>query len=150
MANLLENAFRYSPAGSPIGMTLLSDGLCIWDQGPPIPKQEQERIFERGGRGSSRRNRPGTGLGLALARRLAERNGGSLTLWTEPRLIDPSLPERAMPSASPGGLKHSHQKQGEGLGQHQRSAIAVSGMATEAPAQSLRHQDRHRSTGQKR
>ena len=94
VANLLENAFRYSPAGSPIGMTLLSDGLCIWDQGPPIPKQEQERIFERGGRGSSSRNRPGTGLGLALARRLAERNGGSLTLWTEPRLIDPSLPER--------------------------------------------------------
>lgn len=93
VANLLENAFRYSPSGCPIGMTLLDDGLCIWDQGPPIPTQEQERIFQRGERGSSSRNRPGTGLGLALARRLAERNGGSLTLCTRPRLLDPSLPE---------------------------------------------------------
>ena len=93
MANLLENAFRYSPSGCAIGMTLLDDGLCIWDQGPPIPTQEQERIFQRGERGSSSRNRPGTGLGLALARRLAERNGGSLTLCTRPRLLDPSLPE---------------------------------------------------------
>ena len=92
VANLLENAFRYSPKGCAIGLELLEDGLCVWDEGPPIPKAEQERIFEQGERGSSAEDRPGTGLGLALARRLAERNGGQLVLSTKPQLIHPALP----------------------------------------------------------
>ena len=92
VANLLENAFRYSPKGCAIGLELLEDGLCVWDGGPPIPKPEQERIFQQGERGSSAEDRPGTGLGLALARRLAERNGGQLVLSTEPHSIHPALP----------------------------------------------------------
>ena len=92
VANLLENAFRYSPKGCAIGLELLEDGLCVWDGGPPIPKSEQERIFQQGVRGSSAEDRPGTGLGLALARRLAERNGGQLVLSTEPHSIHPALP----------------------------------------------------------
>ena len=92
VANLLENAFRYSPSGCAIGLELLNNGLCVWDAGPPIPKVEQARIFHQGERGSAAKDRPGTGLGLALARRLAERNGGRLTLNNEPRSIHPTLP----------------------------------------------------------
>ena len=92
VANLLENAFRYSPGGCAIGLELLNNGLCVWDAGPPIPKVEQARIFHQGERGSAAKDRPGTGLGLALARRLAERNGGRLTLNNEPRSIHPTLP----------------------------------------------------------
>lgn len=92
VANLLENAFRYSPTGCSIGLELLDDGLCVWDAGPPIPRSEQERIFERGERGSAAEDRPGTGLGLALARHLAERNGARLSLSTDPRSIHPALP----------------------------------------------------------
>ena len=93
VANLLENAFRYSPTGCAVGMVLLDDGLCIWDGGTPIPTNERDRIFEKGIRGDAGRERPGTGLGLALARELAERTGGGLELTIEPDTIHPDLPK---------------------------------------------------------
>ena len=92
VANLLENAFRYSPAGCSVGLCLLPDGLCVWDNGPPIPLEERDLIFERGARGSTGQDRAGTGLGLALARSLAEQQGRKLTLCVEPSTIAPDLP----------------------------------------------------------
>ena len=52
IANLLENAFRYSPAGAPLGLHLSNQGdqhgICIWDGGPAIHPSEREQIFEQG------------------------------------------------------------------------------------------------------
>ena len=92
VANLLENAFRYSPAGCALGLKLMNHAICVWDAGPSIPATEQERIFQQGERGSSSTDRPGSGLGLSLARRLAENRGGSLNLHTEPKTLDADLP----------------------------------------------------------
>jgi hypothetical protein len=97
IANLLENAFRYSPEGCPVGLhceDAAGDGLrlTLWDGGPPIPGPERETIFERGVRGSTGQHRAGTGLGLSLARELARSLGGDLELMPSPAAAAASLP----------------------------------------------------------
>ncbi len=97
LANLLENAFRYSAPEAPVGLQLDPDRsgglrLTVWDGGPPIPEGEREIIFKRGQRGSTGVHRPGTGLGLALARDLAHSLGGDLELLVPPSRIAAELP----------------------------------------------------------
>jgi signal transduction histidine kinase len=96
LANLLENAFRYSRSGGAVG--LLCQGglnaeqglaLSVWDSGPPIPHAERERIFSRGERGSRGAPLPGSGLGLALARDLARSLGGELDLIVPAAQLNP-------------------------------------------------------------
>ncbi|MCX5949199.1 MAG: HAMP domain-containing sensor histidine kinase [Cyanobacteria bacterium] len=112
LANLLENAFRYSVAGCAVGLHVgRQQGggpvLTVWDGGMAIPAEERELIFERGRRGSRGLPLPGTGLGLALARDLARGLGGELVLMIPPNLSDPSLPEQgnAFRISLPPGLQ---------------------------------------------
>jgi signal transduction histidine kinase len=97
VANLLENAFRYSAAGGAIGLhgseTPDAINLAVWDCGPEIPAAERPRIFERGVRGSTGQHLPGTGLGLALARDLARSLGGDLELVVPPQQLSPADPQ---------------------------------------------------------
>ncbi len=89
VTNLLENATKYSPAGSPIelGAHLESDQLCftVGDRGPGIPPEELERVFEPFYR---RAGTPpdvgGAGLGLPIARGVMEAQGGTLTYAPRP------------------------------------------------------------------
>jgi hypothetical protein len=103
LANLLANAFRYSRGGGAIGLLCQGENgpngipealtLAVWDSGPEIPPDERTRIFERGQRGSTGAGRPGSGLGLALARELAAQLGGSLELQVPPAALDPHNPD---------------------------------------------------------
>jgi signal transduction histidine kinase len=113
LANLLENAFRYSPAGSAIGLHCQATTagpwqLTVWDAGEPIAAEEREAIFERGFRGRAGQTRTGTGLGLALARDLARNLDGDLTLVLPPAAVAPELPGHgnafclSLPAATPG------------------------------------------------
>jgi two-component system phosphate regulon sensor histidine kinase PhoR len=90
LENLLENAVKYSPAGSTIRVELEQNGsvaeLRVADQGVGIPAEERERIFERFYRGGDEevRRTKGTGLGLYIVRRLVERMGGNVRVESRP------------------------------------------------------------------
>ncbi len=96
LANLLENAFRYSDPGGDLGLWIGSGPdqlqLAVWDSGPLIDVDERERIFQRGERGRHGAKLSGTGLGLALARDQAEASGGSLQLHCPASGLAPGLP----------------------------------------------------------
>lgn len=83
LGNLIENAVKYSPEGGEVYVSAASANgavrIAVRDAGPGIPRDQQTRIFEKFGRvdvpGASK---PGTGLGLFIARSIAEAHGGSL------------------------------------------------------------------------
>ena len=83
LGNLIENAVKYSPEGGEVKVSAAAANgavrIAVRDAGPGIPRDQQTRIFEKFGRvdvpGASK---PGTGLGLFIARSIAEAHGGSL------------------------------------------------------------------------
>ncbi|WP_326687886.1 MULTISPECIES: HAMP domain-containing sensor histidine kinase [unclassified Streptomyces] len=83
LGNLLDNAQRH--AGSEVRVSVMAEGgglaLVVADDGEGVPEGERERIFERFVRldGARSRDEGGAGLGLAIARDVAVRHGGSLT-----------------------------------------------------------------------
>jgi two-component system sensor histidine kinase KdpD len=85
VANLVENALRYSPTSEPVRVQVRESGpnvvVRVIDRGPGVPPGEVERIFEPFQRGSRTGHMRGAGLGLAIARGFAEANGGRV--WVE-------------------------------------------------------------------
>jgi two-component system sensor histidine kinase KdpD len=84
LGNLLTNASKFSPAGSPIRIVGRRDGdlarISVTDRGPGIPSEDQERIFERFYRGSTTRTTRGTGIGLAIVKATLEAVGGTVSV----------------------------------------------------------------------
>ena len=85
MANLLDNALKFSPPGSVIRLEALGDAnqgarITVADQGPGIPPEDRARATERFFRGETARNTPGSGLGLALVQAVATLHGGTVRL----------------------------------------------------------------------
>lgn len=115
LANLIDNALKYSPEGSPVELRARRDGarrflLAVRDRGPAIPPAEREAIFEvfQRGRlpaGSDPRTRaPGAGVGLAVCRAVARSHGGELRLRIRPgggNAFECLLPLREPPSEPP-------------------------------------------------
>lgn len=89
LRNLIENAVRYSPENTRVGIGLSSrDGIAqvtVTDQGIGIPPEEQERIFERFYRVDAARSRQtgGTGLGLSIVKHVISNHGGEVRLWSQ-------------------------------------------------------------------
>jgi len=106
LSNLVENAAKFSPPGSEIGIRVArEDGdiqFEVRDHGPGIPTADAERIFApfvrlaRPGHGSR-----GVGLGLAIAKRLVEAHAGSI--WVDPDVSDGTRVVFTLPVAGHGG-----------------------------------------------
>lgn len=84
LANLLDNAAKYSPDGSPIRIEAASGPDGVWvsvrDEGRGIPPEEQARIFEPFQRASGQSGAPGYGLGLYICWRIVEAHGGRIAV----------------------------------------------------------------------
>ena len=91
LTNLLENAARYAPAGSTVRVSAQVVGdraqVRVVDQGPGVPEDDRERVFEAFYRGERSPEMPGSGLGLAIANAIVTAHGGRI--WID--------------DASPGG-----------------------------------------------
>jgi two-component system sensor histidine kinase KdpD len=108
--NLLENAAKYTPPGSEIAIRAVRQGgtlvVDVSDRGPGIPAGEEERVFERFHRVAHPGVR-GVGLGLPIARAIAQAHGGRLTASNRPdggavfRLTLPILEPPATTPAEP-------------------------------------------------
>jgi two-component system sensor histidine kinase KdpD len=86
---LIDNAFKYSPPGSPVVVAAEAapDGIVfsVSDRGPGIPEGERERVFEKFYRCARDRQRlPGTGMGLTIAREIVQAHGGRIWVDTAP------------------------------------------------------------------
>jgi signal transduction histidine kinase len=89
LTNLIDNAVKYSPGGDEVEVTVRPENgivrIVVTDRGPGIPRDQQRLIFEKFGRADvPGGSKPGTGLGLFIARSIAEAHGGSLDVRSEP------------------------------------------------------------------
>lgn len=104
--NLIENAIKYSPRGSDVGVSWEVDGdeaiLAVQSAGGPLEPEEAQRAFERFYRGSARGRRPGTGLGLAIVAALVQRGGGAARLVNVPGGV---RAEVSLPTPNQRGLR---------------------------------------------
>lgn len=89
LANLLDNAVKYTPAGGQVALSLSRVGqqavLRVDDSGPGVPEGERERVLERFVRLEESRTSPGSGLGLSLVAGVATLHGAGLALDEAPQ-----------------------------------------------------------------
>jgi two-component system, OmpR family, sensor histidine kinase MprB len=79
VANLLDNAAKWSPDGGEIEVAVQGSELTVRDHGPGIDPADLPHVFDRFYRASAGRRLPGSGLGLAIVRQVAEAQGGSVS-----------------------------------------------------------------------
>ncbi len=87
--NLLINAIKYAGAGANVLVSGTDKGeavvICVEDNGPGIPAEEQKMVFDKFYRGRTSANQvPGTGLGLAISKSVVEKHGGKIWVESKP------------------------------------------------------------------
>jgi two-component system sensor histidine kinase KdpD len=106
LVNLLENAAKYTPAGSIMTISVKKDGtmlrICVSDNGPGLPEGAAERLFDKFTRGTVESGAPGVGLGLAICRSIVLAHGGQISA----RNLDPhgAAFEFTLPMGTPPAL----------------------------------------------
>ena len=78
IANLIDNAVKWSPPGGTVEITVAAGELSVRDHGPGFAPEDLPRVFDRFYRSATARGLPGSGLGLAIVRQVAETQGGTV------------------------------------------------------------------------
>jgi two-component system sensor histidine kinase KdpD len=101
--NLLENAAKYTPAGSPIDISAgVIDGAVrvdVADRGPGLPPGEEQRVFDKFHRAPGSLDQAGVGLGLTICRGIVMAHGGKI--WAENRPGGGAVFRFTLPLAGP-------------------------------------------------
>jgi two-component system sensor histidine kinase MprB len=101
VANLLDNAAKWSPPGAAIDVSLRGGELSVRDRGPGIAAEDLPFVFDRFYRAPGARGRPGSGLGLAIVRQVAEAHDGEVEARAAPgggALLVMRLPVAGVPA----------------------------------------------------
>tara|TARA_R110002124_G_scaffold221964_1_gene387417 strand:- start:426 stop:1634 length:1209 start_codon:yes stop_codon:yes gene_type:complete len=89
LSNLVANALAHGSAGTPVRVAAVADAdgftLSVTNSGPPIPETARARLFQPFSRPDADTPRPGLGLGLYIAARIAEAHGGTLSVDSDDR-----------------------------------------------------------------
>ena len=86
VANLVDNACKWSPQGGTVEVQLDADGrLFVRDEGPGFDEVDLPHVFDRFYRSADARSLPGSGLGLAIVQQVAETHHGQVTAANRPR-----------------------------------------------------------------
>jgi two-component system sensor histidine kinase MprB len=83
LANLVENALKFSPSGAAVDVSVRGTTVEVADRGPGIAAEDRDRVFDRFYRAATARTLPGSGLGLSIVSQITALHGGTVTL--EPR-----------------------------------------------------------------
>jgi PAS domain S-box-containing protein len=151
--NLLSNAFKFTPPGGRITLTLRDEPgdraiLSVQDSGPGVPAHQRDAIFERFRQadGTATREQGGTGLGLSIARDFAELHGGTIGVTDAPgggALFQLGLPIRAPEGTPVRRARNAAEVRAQALGggsgldgvlEELRRAGAEEGAEADAPA----------------
>ena len=88
ITNLIDNAVKHSPAGGEVDVDAFAENgrlsVEVRDRGPGVAREHQSLIFEKFGRVSGEHAKPGTGLGLFIARSIAYAHGGTVEVHSAP------------------------------------------------------------------
>jgi two-component system sensor histidine kinase MprB len=95
VANLVDNALKFSATDTPVDVTVRGTIVEVADRGPGVDGADRERVFDRFFRATSARTLPGSGLGLSIVSQIAALHGGSVRL--EPRDGGGTIARLALP-----------------------------------------------------
>lgn len=110
LINLLDNALKYSPAGSPLEISAQLHGttveIAVTDHGPGLSQEDLERVFDKFYRASPTAWTTGIGLGLSISKGIVEAHGGQI--WAQNHPTGGLCVHLTLPLTAPPLLKNSH------------------------------------------